>query len=213
MSWLFTLGSQSIGASASVLPMNIQGWYPLGLAGLISVLFKGLSRVQYHSWKASILQRAAFFMVQLSHLYVTTGKTIALTTWTFVGKVMSLLFNMLFRFVIAFLSRSKHLLTSWLQSPSDENKICCCFHFYPVYLPWSDRTGCHDLSFLNVSFKPAFWLSSFTFIKRLFSSSSLSALRVVSSAYLRLLTQLCRGKASTTTNILRFELQSLLKWA
>ena len=213
MSWLFTLGSQSIGASASVLPMNIQGWYPLGLAGLISVLFKGLSRVQYHSWKASILQRAAFFMVQLSHLYVTTGKTIALTTWTFVGKVMSLLFNMLFRFVIAFLSRSKHLLTSWLQSPSDENKICCCFHFYPVYLPWSDRTGCHDLSFLNVSFKPAFSLSSFTFIKRLFSSSSLSALRVVSSAYLRLLTQLCRGKASTTTNILRFELQSLLKWA
>ena len=213
MSWLFTLGSQSIGASASVLPMNIQGWYPLGLAGLISVLFKGLSRVQYHSWKASILQRAAFFMVQLSHLYVTTGKTIALTTWTCVGKVMSLLFNMLFRFVIAFLSRSKHLLTSWLQSPSDENKICCCFHFYPVYLPWSDRTGCHDLSFLNVSFKPAFSLSSFTFIKRLFSSSSLSALRVVSSAYLRLLTQLCRGKASTTTNILRFELQSLLKWA
>ena len=152
-------------------------------------------------------------MVQLSHLYVTTGKTIALTTWTFVGKVMSLLFNMLFRFIIAFLSRSKHLLTAWLQSPSDENKICCCFHFYPVYLPWSDRTGCHDLSFLNLSFKPAFSLSSFTFIKRLFSSSSLSALRVVSSAYLRLLTQLYRGKASTTTNILRFELQSLLKWA
>ena len=69
MSRLFTSGGQSTGASASVLPMNIQGWYPLGLVGLISVLFKELSRVQHHSWKASILQRAAFFMVQLSHDY------------------------------------------------------------------------------------------------------------------------------------------------
>ena len=76
------------------------------------------SLLQHHSSKASILRRSAFFTVQLSHPYMTTGKTIALTRWTFVGKVMSLLFNMLSRFVIAFLPRSKHLLISWLQSSS-----------------------------------------------------------------------------------------------
>ena len=76
------------------------------------------SLLQHHSSKASIFRRPAFFTVQLSHPYMTTGKTISLTRWTFVGKVMSLLFNMLSRLVIAFLSRSKHLLISWLQSPS-----------------------------------------------------------------------------------------------
>ena len=76
------------------------------------------SLLQYHSSKASILQCSAFFMVQLTHPHMTTGKTIALTRWTFVGKVMSLLFNMLSRLVIAFLPRSKCLLISWLQSPS-----------------------------------------------------------------------------------------------
>ena len=78
--------------------------------------FKSL--FQHHSSKASIIQCSAFFIVQLSHPYMTTAKTIALTRWTFVGKIMSLLFNMLFRFVIAFLPRSKCLLISWLQSPS-----------------------------------------------------------------------------------------------
>ena len=76
------------------------------------------SLLQHHSSKASILQRSAFFMAQLSHPYMTTGKTIALTKWTFVSKVMSLLFNTLSRLVIAFLPRSKHLLISWLQSPT-----------------------------------------------------------------------------------------------
>ena len=76
------------------------------------------SRLQHHTSKASILWRSAFFIVQLSHPYMTTGKTIALTRWTFVGQVMSLLFNMLSRLVITFLQRSKHLLISWLQSPS-----------------------------------------------------------------------------------------------
>ena len=76
------------------------------------------SLLQHHSSKASILQRSAFFTVQLSHPYVTTGKTIALTRWTFVGKVMSLLFNMISWLVITFLPRSKRLLISWLQSPS-----------------------------------------------------------------------------------------------
>ena len=124
---------------------------------------------------------------------MTTGKTITLTRWTFVGKVMSLPFNMLSRLVITFLPRSERLLISWLQSPSAvimeplKIKICHCFHYFPIYLPWSDGTGCHDLVFWMLSFKPTFSLSSFTFIKRLFSSSSLSAIRVVSSAYLRLL--------------------------
>ena len=96
----FVSGGQSTGASASasasVLPMNIQGWFPLGLTILISLLFKWLSSVlQHHSSKASILWHSSFFIVQLSHSYMTTGKTIALTRWTFVGKVMALLFNIL----------------------------------------------------------------------------------------------------------------------
>ena len=99
------------------------------------------SLLQHHDSKALILQRSAFFMVQLSHPYMTTGQTIALTRWTFLSKVVSLLFNMLSRFVIAFLPRSKHLLISWLQSLStvifgaQENKICHCFHFFLFYLP------------------------------------------------------------------------------
>ena len=105
------LVAQCIGvsASASVLPMNIQNWFPLGWTGWISLQSKGLSSLFQHSSKASILQCSAFFMVQLSHPYMTTGKTIALTIRTFVNKVMSLLFNMLSRLVIAFLPRSKHL--------------------------------------------------------------------------------------------------------
>ena len=121
LSWLFALGGQSIGASASasVLPMNIEGWFPLGLTDLISLKSEGLSNhLQHHSSKASILQCSASFMVQRSQPYMTTGKTIALTRWNFVGNVMSLLFNTLFRLVIAFLPRDKCLLILWLQSLS-----------------------------------------------------------------------------------------------
>ena len=107
---------------------------------------------------------------------------------------MSLLFNMLSRLVVTLLPRSKCLLISWLQSPSavilepPSNKFSHCFHCFCIYLPWSDGTGSHALHFLNVEFfKPAFSLSSFSFIKRLFSSSLLSTMRVVSSTYLRLL--------------------------
>jgi len=115
------------------------------------------SLLQHHSSKVSILRHSAFFIVQLSHPYMTTGKTIALSWWTFVGKAMSLLFNMLSRLVKAFLPRSKCLLISWLQSPSgvtlEPPKIKShCFHCFPIYLPWSDGTGCHDLRFLNVEF-------------------------------------------------------------
>ena len=121
MSQLFTLDGQSIGVSAStsVLPMNIQDWFPLGWTGWISLQSKGLSRVfSSTSLKASILQCSAFFMVQLSHPYMTTGKNKALTIQNFVKKVLSLFFNMLSRLLITFFRRSKRLLLSWLQSPS-----------------------------------------------------------------------------------------------
>ena len=115
------------------------------------------SLLQHHSPKASILQCSAFFTVQLSYPYMTTGKTIALTRRTFVGKVMSLLLNMLSRLVITFLPRSKCLLISWMQLPSavileppPKKKVWHCFHCFPIYFPWSDGTRCHDLSFLNV---------------------------------------------------------------
>ena len=100
----------------------------------------------------------ALFMVQFSHPYMTTGKTIALTRRTFVSKVMSLLFNTLSRFGTAFLSRSKCLLILRLQSPSPvvleakKRKSVIVYAFFPIYLPWSDGTSCHDLSFLNVEF-------------------------------------------------------------
>ena len=160
MSQFFTSGVQIIGASASasVLPTTIQDWFPLGWTGWISLQSKGLSRVlQHHSSKAPILQCSTFFIVLLSHPHMTTGKTIGLTRKTFVGKVMSLFFNMLSRLVITFLPRSKGLLISWLWSPPavtgvQENKVCHCFHCFPIYLPWSDGTRCHDLSFLNVEF-------------------------------------------------------------
>ena len=149
MNRLFISGGQSIraSASASVLPVNIQNWFHLGLTGLIDLLVaQGTlkSLLQHHSSKASILQRSAFLTVQLSHTYMTTGKTIALTRWTFVGKVMSLLLNMQSRLVITFLPRSKRLLISWLQSPSAV--ILEALQIKPD----TASTRCHDLNFLNV---------------------------------------------------------------
>ena len=163
MSQLFSWCGQSIGvsASASVLSMNTRDLSPSGWTGWISLQSKGFTLqclLQHHSSKASILQHSALFTVQLSHPYMTTGKTISLTRWTFVGKViMSLLFNMLSRLVITFLPRSKRLLISWLQSPSavileppPKNKVWHCFHCFCIYFPWSDGTRCHELGFLNV---------------------------------------------------------------
>ena len=185
-----------ISASASVLPVNIQDWLPLGLTGWISLQSKGLSRVfsnttvQKHSFFGT--QTKPFFTVQLSHPYITTGKTIALTRCIFVGKVISLLSNTLSRLVIAFLPKSKHLLISWQQSPSavilEPPKIKSVTVF--IVSP----SLCHEVMgpdamifvFWMLSFKPAFSLSTFTFTKRLFSSS-LSAIRVMSSSHLRLL--------------------------
>ena len=108
---------------------------------LLAVHGTRTSLLQHHSSKASILWCSAFFTVQRPHPYMTTGKTIALTRRTFVGKVISLLFNVLSTFVITFLSRSKHLLISWLQSPfsvifrDQEEKICHCLNIFPIYLP------------------------------------------------------------------------------
>ena len=115
MSQFLTSGGQSIGVSAStsVLPMNTQDWFPLEWTGLCSPSDSQESSPT-PQFKASILRRSAFFIVQLSHPYMTTGKTITLTRWTFVGKVISLLFNMLSRLIITFLPRSKHLLIAWL---------------------------------------------------------------------------------------------------
>ena len=160
MNQLFASDGQSIGASASlsVLPINIQGWFPLGLISfridLLTVQGTLKSLLQNHNSKASILWHSVFFMVQFSHLYKTTGKTIALITQTFVGKVMSLLFNMLSRLaqlsfqwisVFQFHGCSQH--PQWFWSPRKWS--LSLFPFFPIYLPWSDGTRCHDLSFLN----------------------------------------------------------------
>ena len=120
MSQLFASGGQNIEVSSSVSPSNEHpelisfrmDWLDLAAQGTLKSL------LQHHSSKASIVQCSAFFIVQLSHPYMTTGKTIALARRTFAGEVMSLFFNMLSRLVIAFLPRSERLLISWLQSPS-----------------------------------------------------------------------------------------------
>ena len=148
--WSFSFSISPSGEYSGLISFRMD-WLDL-LAGQVTL--KNL--LQHRSSKASILWHSAFFIVQISHPYMTTGKTIALTRWTFVCKVMSLLFNMLSRLVIIFPPRSKHLLISWLQSPSDfgvpQNKVCHYLHWFPIYLPWSDGTGCHDVSFLNVEF-------------------------------------------------------------
>ena len=147
----------------------------LAVQGTLKSLF------QHHSSKPSILRCSAFFTVQLSHPYMTTRKTLALTRWTFVGKVISLLFNMQSRLVITFLPRSKHLLISWLQSPSavilepqkiKSDTVSIVFPFISHEVMGPDAM---IFVFWMLSFKPTFSLSTFTFIKRLFSSSSHSA--------------------------------------
>ena len=162
MSWLFTSGGWNFGASASasVLPMNIQGWFPLGLTGLISLQSKGLSSI----FSNTTAEKHQFFGIQPSlwssyhsHIWLLE-KLIALTRQTFVSKVMSLLFNMLSRLVITFLPRSKHLLISWLQSTSavilepKKIKSLTVSIVFPIYLSWSDGTRCHDLCFLKIEF-------------------------------------------------------------
>ena len=158
--------------------------------GVLAVQVTLKSLFQHHNSKASILQCSAFFIVQFSHLYMTIDKTITFTRQTFVGKVMSLLFNMLSRLIITFLPRSIHLLISWLQSPSAVILEPPKIKFDTVSPSVSHEVMGPDAMifvYWMLSFKPTFSLYSFSFIKRVFSSSSLSAIRVVSSAYLKLL--------------------------
>ena len=170
--------------------MGIQGWFPLRFTGFDLLAIQGTFRsfLQHHSLKASIFWQSAFLMVQLSQPFVT-----ALTTWTFVGRVMSLLFNILSRYVIAFLPRINCLLISWLQSSSTvilepkKRKSVTTFTFSLSIFHEVMGLDAMILFFFIVSFKPALSLSSFILIKRLFNSSSLSGIRVVSSIYLRLL--------------------------
>ena len=178
----------SIGSS-----MNIQGWFPLELTSLISAFqgtLKSFSPPQFKSINSLVLSLLCGPILTFVCDYLTTGKTIALNTGPFVGKVMSLLLNTLSGFVITFLPRNKYLLISWLKvtvcshfgAQGWGGEICYYFHFFPIYLPWSDGTRCHDLSFLNVE------LSQFFHFPLSPSSRgslvpSLSAFRVVSSAY------------------------------
>ena len=149
--WSFSLSISPSNEYAGLISFRIDWFDLLAVQGTLKSL------LQPHSSKALVLKCSAFFIVQLSHPYMTTGKTMALARWTFVGKIMSLLFNMPSKLVKAFLSRSKRLLISWLKSPSavilEAKKIVChCFHCFPVYLPWDDGTECLGLSFLNVEF-------------------------------------------------------------
>ena len=154
ISWLFASGIQFWSFSFSLTPFN-------EYSGLISFRIDWLgtlkSLFQHHNSKASIRQLSAFFMVQLSHPYMTTGRTIALTVCTFVSKVISLLFNMLSRLIIAFLPRSRCLIfmaavTVCSDFGAPKTKLFHCFHCSLIYLPWSDAITCHDLCFLDVEF-------------------------------------------------------------
>ena len=132
--WSFSFNISPSNECSELISFRMDWFNLLAVQGTLKSL------LQHHRSETSILQCSAFFIVQLSHPSMTTGKTIALTIQTFVGKVMSLLFNMLSRLVIVFLPRSKCLLISWLQSPSavilePKSKFCHCFHCFPIYLP------------------------------------------------------------------------------
>ena len=149
--WRFSFAISPSSEYSGLISFTIDWFDLLAVQGTLKSL------LQHHSSKSSVLRCSAFFMVQLSHTYMSTGKTIAFIRQTFVSKIMSLLLNMLSGLVMAFLPRSKHLLISWLQSPSAEilePQIIksLSFHCFPIYLSWSDGTRCHDLSFLNVDF-------------------------------------------------------------
>ena len=151
--WSFSFNISPSNKHSGLISFRVDWFDLLAVQGLSRVFSN--TTVQTHQFFC-----AAFFIVQLSHPSMTTAKTIALTRQTFVGKVTSLFFNELSRLVIAFLPWRKHLLISWLQSPSamildqnevsPQNEVSHCFYCFPIYLPWSNGTRCHDLSFLNV---------------------------------------------------------------
>ena len=154
--WSFSFSISSSNEYSGLISFRIDWFDVCAVQGTLKSL------LQHHSWKTSVLQCSAFFMVQHSYPYMTIGKTTALTRWTFVRKVMALILNILSRFVIAFLPRSKPLLnfmaavTFYSDLGDQENKVCHCVLIFLFYLPWSDGTGCHDLSFFNVEFQASF---------------------------------------------------------
>jgi len=162
--WSFSFSISPSNEHSGLISCKIDWFDLLAVPGTLKSL------LQHHSLKAPVLRHSAFFMVQLSQQYVTTGKTIALTIWTFVGKVMSLLCNTLFRFVIVFLPRSSHLLISWLQSPSHmilepkQRKSVTASTFSPSICHEVMGPDAMILVFWMLSFKPAFSLSYCTFI-------------------------------------------------
>ena len=147
--WSFSFNISTFNEYPGLISFRVDWLDPPAVQGTLKSL------LQHHSSKASVFWCSIFFTVQLSHPYMTTGKTIALTRRTFVGKVMSLLFDMLSRLVITFLPRSKHVLISWLHSPSavilepKKIKSFTVSTVFPMHLPWSDGTRFHDLTFLN----------------------------------------------------------------
>ena len=143
--WSFSFSISPSNEYSGLISFRIDWFEPLAVQGNLKSL------LQHHSSKASILLCSAFFIVQLSHPYMTIGKTIALTRLTFVGKVMSLLFNMLSRLVITCLNFMV-AVTICSDFGAPKNKVSHCFHCFPIYLPLSDETGCHNLHFLNVEF-------------------------------------------------------------
>ena len=143
--WSFSFSLSLSNEYSGLISFRID-WFDLAVPGTLKSL------LQNHSSKASMLQHSASFMVQLSRPYMTTGKKKALTRWTFVGKVMSLLFNMQSRLFIAFLLRTKHLFISFAVILEAKKIVFHCFHCFPIYLPWSDGTGCYHVCFLCVQF-------------------------------------------------------------
>ena len=147
--WSFSFSINPSNEYSGLISFRID-WLDLSVQGTLKSL------LQHHSSKASILWCSAFFIVQFSHPYMTPRKTIALTRWTLVSKVMSLLFNMLSMLVIAFLPRSKRLnfmaaVTICSDSGAQKHKVFHCFHCFPIYFPWSDGTRCHDLQKVTVN--------------------------------------------------------------
>ena len=184
-SWNFSFNISPSNEYSGLISFRIwKSWFDLlAVQRTVNSLF------QHHNLKASVLWCSAFLMVQLSHPYVTTGKAVALTIWTFVGKVRSLLLMCCHNFPSKEQASFNFMaaVTVCSNFGTQENKICHCFHFFPFYLSWSGETEYHDLSFLNVEFQASFFTVLFSLIKRIFNSSSLSAVKVVSSADLRLL--------------------------
>jgi len=159
--WSFSFSISSFNEYSGLICFRIDSFDVCAVQGTLKSL------LQHHSWKASVLRCSVFLMVQHIHTYpyMITGKTTALTRWTFVRKVVALLLNILSRFFTAFLPRSKPLLnfmaalTIYSDLGDQENKVCNCFLIFPFYLPWSDGAGCRGLSFFNVEFQASFFHS------------------------------------------------------